>query len=95
MCEQLANIGSEVGRVATAKEQQNHQRFLHAYRRASELLAATIADTRWAGTRRVHELERVRELLDDFSLGSNTYRSSRASFDRYFLPFNYAARADR
>lgn len=94
LAEQLANIGSEVGRVAVAKEQHDAERLAHAFGRVKELMDATISDPRWVATPRLRELKRVRELLVDYGIGSNTYGSTKESWDRYFLPFNYAARAN-
>jgi len=95
LSEQLANIGSEVGRVALAKEKGDVDRSHYAYGRALELVDATIADPRWIKTHRLTELKRIRELLVDYGVGSNKYANSKESWDRYFLPFNYAARAGR
>lgn len=95
LSEQLANIGSEVGRVALAKEGQDRERLKHAFGRAKELMDATINDPRWAATPRRRELKRVRELLVDYGIGSNKYGSTKESWDKYFLPFNYAARVNR
>jgi len=49
----------------------------------------TIADPRMRGRRR--ELCRAREVVCDFFVGDNDYRSTPDSLDRYFLAFARAA----
>jgi hypothetical protein len=90
LLEQLANIGSEVGRAARARERQQQERFDHALDRALELFDLTLADARWRGRRR--EIARAREVVCDFLVGDNAYGSTAASLDAYFLPFAVAAR---
>jgi hypothetical protein len=90
LVEQLANIGSEVGRAARAKSTANKARFWPAVERALELFDLTLADSRWKGRRR--EIARAREVVCDFLVGDNTYGSSAESLDRYFLGFAVAAR---
>lgn len=92
LMEQLAHVGSEVGRAARwyGKDQQRcEQPFI----RALELLDLTIADDRWRGRRK--ELTRARELLCDAMQGGTEYGSDLAALDRYFLHFAVAARAGR
>lgn len=92
LMEQLANVGSEVGRAARwyGKDQQRCEQ---AFERALELLDLTIADERWQGRRK--ELTRTRELMCDAMLGGKLYGSDLASLDRYFLHYAMAARAGR
>lgn len=89
--EQMANIGSEVGRAARAKEAGNNSRSWGALERALELFDMTIADDRSRGPRR-REICRIRELFCDFMVGDNKYGLSADTLDRYFLPFAVAAR---
>lgn len=91
--EQLANVGSEVGRAARAREQGNERRLDHALDRALGLFDLTLADERWHGRRR--EIARAREVVCDFLVGDNEYGSTAESLERYFLPFAMAARRDR
>ncbi len=93
LLEQLANIGSEVGRATTAKSLGNDQRLAHAVDRSLELFDLTIADDRWRYRRR--EIARAREIVCDFLVGDNAYGSTAESLDRYFLPYAIAARRDR
>jgi hypothetical protein len=93
LMEQLANIGSEVGRAARARSTGNEQRVDAALDRALELFDLTIADERWRD--RLREITRARELVCDYLIGDNAYGSSRESLDAWFLPFAMAARRDR
>jgi hypothetical protein len=93
LVEQLANIGSEVGRAARAKAGRADGRFESALGRCLELFDLTLADGRWHGRRR--EIARARELVCDFMVGDNAYGSSEASLEAWFLPFAVAARRDR
>ena len=92
LVEQLANVGSDVGRVHRWHE-KDPQQCEKAFERALELLDLTIADLRWRGRRK--ELTRVRELLCDAMLGGKEYGSDLAGLDRYFYSFAVAARAGR
>ncbi len=90
LVEQLANIGSEVGRATTAKSLGNEQRLASAMDRCLELFDLTLADDRWHGRRR--EIARAREVVCDFLVGDNALGSTAESLDAYFLPFAMAAR---
>jgi len=91
--EQMAHVGSEVGRALRWQEKKDEQRFTPAYERALELMDFTIDDARNRG--RLRELCRVREALVDYFSGPNDSRSTPDSWNRYFLPFAYAARSSR
>jgi hypothetical protein len=93
LLEQLANIGSEVGRAALAKANGNDQRLAAAMDRCLELFELTLADERWHGRRR--EIARAQEVVCDFLVGDNAFGSTAESLDRYFLPFAVAARESR
>ena len=92
LVEQLANVGSEVGRICRWKE-KDPQACESAFNRALELLDLTIQDPRWKGRRK--ELTRVREFLCDAMLGGSAYGSNLADLDRYFFHFAFASRAGR
>lgn len=87
---QLAHVGSEVERALNWRLRGDTQTSLHAFERGLELLDLTIADPRWR--RRLKELCRVREVLVDFFVGTNTYESSSESLRAYFTPFTIRAR---
>lgn len=90
LLEQLANIGSEVGRAVRAKETGNQERLERALERALELFDLTLEDARWKGRRR--EICRAREVVCDYVGGDNRHRSTGPSLDAYFLSFAVAAR---
>lgn len=90
LMEQLANIGSEASRAVRAKATGNQVRLENALERCLELFDLTLADERWRGRRR--EVARAREIVCDFLVGTNIYRSTPEALDAYFLPFAQAAR---
>ncbi|MEQ1833030.1 MAG: hypothetical protein ABL977_08230 [Candidatus Eisenbacteria bacterium] len=90
LMEQLGNAGSEVSRALKARGNSNPARERAAFERFLELIDLTIADPRLKGRRR--ELCRVREMVCDYFVGENTFRSTPESLDRYFLPYAMAAR---
>ena len=92
-CEQMANIGAEVGRGLNWLDKQNEKYSLNAYERALELIDFTLDDPK--NISRARELCRLRESLVDFFQGSNEYGSTPALMRRYFDAFGYAARRDR
>lgn len=87
--EQMANVGSEVGRAINWRVRSGVNSRL-AFERALELLDLTIDDAKNRTRRR--ELLRVREVLADYFAGDNVYQSSDISWQNYFYAFNYAAR---
>ena len=91
--EQMANVGSEVGRALNWKERGNTAYSEQAYFRALELLDFTLDDPR--NLRRTREIARVREALVDTFDGTNEFGSSPALWRNYFNAFAFAARRDR
>lgn len=89
LAEQLANIGSEVGR-ASKWQGKDENLFWGAANRALELFDLTLQDHRWRG--RLKEIARVRELFCGALFGENNYNSSIKDIERYFLPFTFLAR---
>ncbi len=90
LMEQLGNIGSEVSRASRARMSGNASRERSALERFLELIDLTIADPRLKGRRK--EICRVREVILDYFVGGNQFRSTSESLDRYFMPFAIAAR---
>jgi hypothetical protein len=88
--EQMANIGSEVERALNWQAKQNPGYSQKAFERALELVDLTLDNV--TGAARLKELARMREAMADFFCGANQFRSSEASWRRYFLSFTYAAR---
>jgi hypothetical protein len=91
LIEQMANIGSEVGRALRAKG--NPTRYWGAITRALDLFYLTIEDPRWKGRRR--EILRVRELFAAAALGSDEFKTSLEDLDRYFDCFVWLSREGR
>ena len=92
LVEQLANVGSEVGRMVRWKE-RDPRLMQAALDRALELLDLTLEDPRWRS--RLREIARARELLCGAALGEIQYGTTLEDLDRYFLAFAVAARNAR
>ncbi len=90
LIEQMANIGSEVGRTLRAKD--NPSRYWGAASRAFDLFYLTIEDPRWKG--RLREILLVRELFAAAVLESDEFNTTLEDLDRYFHFFALLARAD-
>jgi hypothetical protein len=91
--EQMANIGSEVERAIRWKERKNADYSQQAFERALELLDLTIADEK--NKKKLRELLRTREVLADYFVFGNSYKSTAKSWRNYFLAFGFAARANQ
>jgi len=92
-CEQMANIGSEVGRAINWRKKGNPDYSRLAFERALELLDLTIEDK--TNLKRLREIVRLREVLADYFAFDNIYGSTDENVNNYFLAFNYAARVGR
>ena len=92
LAEQLANVGSEVGRMRRWRGRDDRLATA-AFDRALELLDLTLADPRWRD--RLREIARARELLCDAAMGGTEYGGTLEDLDRYFLAFVVAARKAR
>ena len=85
LAEQMANIGSEVGRAAKWQG-KDEKIFFGAVTRALELFDLTLEDSRWRGGR-LYELGRLKEVFCDGVLGGKEYGTVLSSLEKYFLPF--------
>lgn len=92
LCEQLGNVGSEVGRAVKWLRAGDMAKRDSALERAFELLDFTIQDPRWRKERRLKEILRSREVLADVFYGDNEYKSSPEAMEKYFYHFAVAAR---
>lgn len=92
LCEQLGNVGSEVGRMRRWHG-RDERLVTGAFERALELLDLTLADPRWRT--RLREIARARELICDAASGGKEYGTTLPDLDRYFLAFAMAARRSR
>ena len=90
LAEQMANIGAEIGRTINWRKKGNSAMSTNAFYRALELLDFTIGDKKNKNS--LKEILRVREVLADFFMGDNLYKSSDKLWEKYFFFFNLAAR---
>lgn len=90
--EQMAHVGSEVGRAISWKKKGHPQYSREAFWRALELLGLTI-DTAVSASR-LKELTRLYETLVDYFAGQNQFASSDSLWRNYFSAFNFAARKE-
>src|SRR3989344_2331135 len=88
--QQMSNIGAEVGRAINWKNKNKLELSKNAFYRALELIDFSVEDLK--NKRLLKEILRLRELLVDYLAGENIYRSSDKGWDKYFYPFNFAAR---
>ncbi|MGI8608455.1 MAG: hypothetical protein ACR2MY_04390 [Candidatus Dormibacteria bacterium] len=93
LVEQMANVGSEVGRAVRARTMGNEHRLDRALDRTLELFDLTLADPRLRGRRQ--EICRAREVVLDYLVGTNEHNSTADSINGYFLYFGAAARRGR
>lgn len=92
LLEQMANIGSEVGRAILSREKGMESRAEGAAYRALELLDFSLNDPKLRG--RLREIARAREVFADFFFGENVFRSTGESLQKYFMDFAIAARSN-
>jgi len=85
LAEQLANIGSEVGRAAKWQGKDD-KIFSGAVSRALELFDLTLEDSKWTGGRLL-ELGRLKEVFCDGVLDGKEYGTKLSDLENYFLPF--------
>lgn len=90
LCEQMANIGSEVSRALNWRKKENEEMSKKAVSRALELLDLSLSSADIFS--RIKELARVREAIVDYFYGSNQFSSSETLWRKYFGHFNYALR---
>ncbi len=92
--EQMANVGSEVGRTIRAHQANNSARFDAALARALELFDLTATDARWMG-HRTREILRAREEFCRLFFDPDVSADSADGLERYFLHFAQAANRAR
>jgi hypothetical protein len=91
LCEQMGNVGSEVGRAIRWRS-RDAKIADGAAERALDLMDLTLDDPRHRlSLPRLRELTRAREVLADFLSGSNEYGSTAESLQKYFDAFASAA----
>ncbi|MCX6723950.1 MAG: hypothetical protein NT155_02105 [Candidatus Staskawiczbacteria bacterium] len=92
LAEQMANVGSEIGRAINWRD-KDEKLSKASFERGLELLDLTIDDAK--NKKRLKELLRVRETLADYFCFGNVYGSSDEKWNSYFYAFNYFARLNR
>jgi len=96
LVEQLANIGSEVGRSIRWFKANDKERFESSFIRALELFELTLADNRWKGRRK--EIARSKEVFCSLLTEPEFFKEIDHEFDslnEYFLQFGIAANAKK
>ena len=93
LCEQMANVGSEVERAIARRNKGDRSNSEAAFYRALELLDLTIRFSR--GFCRRRELARTRELLTDHFAFDNEYDTSDHYWQELFRHFTWAAAMQR
>jgi len=93
LVEQMANIGSEVGRAINWRKKKKEDLSQRAFFRALELLDLSLDSAKTFP--RLKEFARLREALVDYFSGSNQFSSSEVLWQKYFDHFNYAARINK
>ena len=86
LTEQMANIGSEVGRAAKWQKKDDDEIFYGAVARALELFDLTLADPQWQRGALL-ELGRLKEVFCDGVLGGKEYGTDLRGLEKYFYPF--------
>ena len=90
ICEQLANIGSEVSRALNWQKKGNMDFSKKAASRALELLDLSLDSIKKFSC--IKEFCRLREAVVDYFFGTNEFLSSEILWRKYFDHFNYIAR---
>lgn len=93
LVEQLANVGSDVGRAIRWKAKGDLETSKQAVYRALELIDFTIADPK--NKKRLREVVRMREFLADYFFGSNKYGFTDNAWQNYFYYLSYRAALQR
>src|ERR1051326_9004886 len=84
LAEQLGNIGSEVGSAIHWKNKGDTKSMWSALERGLELFDLTIADPRRTKSQ-LKEICRAREVVCDYLVGDNEYRSDDNFLNDYFM----------
>lgn len=87
---QIANIGSEAERAIGWKKKRQYEYVKKSFDRTMQMLYLTIDDRKNTGNLR--ELTRMREILVDFLIGNNSYRTPTDFWGEYFGHFYLVAR---
>ncbi len=91
--EQLANVGSDVGRALQWRAKGDLEEGMRAFERALELIDFTVADPK--NRNRLREILRAREFFADYFVGDNQYGFTDDAWQDYFYYFGYIAALQR
>lgn len=94
ICEQLGNVGSEIGRAVKWLNKGKNDLMKNCLGRAFELLNLTIVDPRWQNHRQT-ELKMAREVLADAFYGQGEYKTTPEEMEKYFYQYALAARLNK
>jgi hypothetical protein len=94
LAEQMANIGSEVGRTFIRRVKREPEGFEFAFTRALELFDLTLSDKRW-GFAKLKEIARAREFFCGLCQDQNNSPASEDYLNNYFLSFAVLSRSNR
>ena len=90
---QMANIGIEVERIMDGRRKGDLENSKCALWRALDLIWLTVEDPK--NRKRLKEIVRMREVLLDYFMGDNVYKSTDKLWHDYFYAFCYAAALER
>ena len=90
LCEQMANIGSEVSRALNWRKKGKEELSQRAASRVLELLDLSLCSANISS--HIKEFARLREAIVDYFYGLNQFSSSETLWRKYFDHFNYALR---
>lgn len=93
LCEQMANIGSEIERALSWKKKQNSLYSQHAHARALELFDLTLSDPKLQD--RQKEITLAKTLWIDYFSGKNTYNQTEHQWKSYMLQFAIKAQNEK
>ena len=93
LMEQLSNVGCDVSRAIRWRNKGNQPYSEDAFWRAFELLGLTIMDPK--NKNQLKELARTREVLVDYFLYDNVYKSTDELWEKYFYYFGFVAAEER
>lgn len=91
--EQMANIGSEVERAISWRKKGDLKYNQEAFKRALDLIDLTLRSPYLR--RRLKEIARLREVLCDYFVFDNLYKTTDEALKKYFSAFTMAARKNK
>jgi hypothetical protein len=87
LCQQMANIGSEIGRAIKWKNQANQKLYEKFLFKGIEYLDLTIQDKKYLSTAKLREICRLKEFLCDHFLGDDSWGFDDEWFEKYLNQF--------